>query len=172
MKIILARHGEALRGEALEDFGLSDKGKHQAQMLAESLTMPIDRIVTSSLRRAVETGQIIANQLEQHDPIVIAELCEISEGMNSQKEDLPGFLDRVGNCMNGLAEYKGTTLAVTHSGFIMASIRALFEIPTPGTGARLEPKHVSMTEWIRRSDHWELSYFNLETHTSTLTHLD
>jgi hypothetical protein len=40
-----------------------------------------------------------------------------------------------------------TVVAVTHAGFVVASLLVLFDIPRPGTGASLEPSYTSLTEW-------------------------
>lgn len=39
-----------------------------------------------------------------------------------------------------------TVLAITRAGFLVACIHMLFDIPRPGTGARLEPGFTSVTE--------------------------
>ncbi len=53
------------------------------------------------------------------------------------------FIDRVRTTMKLLAEqFDGkTVIAVTHAGFIVGTVLALFDIPRPGTGARLEPAY-------------------------------
>ena len=56
---------------------------------------------------------------------------------------------------------KGTVGAVTHAGFIVASVIALFGIPRPGTGARLDPDHVSLTEWHCLEVGWRLVRYNV-----------
>ncbi|MGZ6276850.1 MAG: histidine phosphatase family protein, partial [Syntrophales bacterium] len=61
MKLILVRHGETQsnrenRVQGTTDMELSDYGRMQAHKLAESLKgEPIERIVSSPLRRAYET---------------------------------------------------------------------------------------------------------------------
>ena len=66
MKLILVRHGETLsnrenRVQGITDMELSDYGRMQAEKLAESLkSEPIERIVSSPLKRAYETARAIS----------------------------------------------------------------------------------------------------------------
>lgn len=66
MKLILVRHGETLanrenRVQGTTDVKLSDYGRMQAEKLAESLkSEPIERIVSSPLKRAYETARVIS----------------------------------------------------------------------------------------------------------------
>jgi broad specificity phosphatase PhoE len=160
------RHAEAERGSSQcskTDFGLTNRGKAHAERIGSKLNEPIDRILTSSLPRSIETGEIVAKSLGQHTPEVVNELSEIGELESRENESLENFFARIESTMNQIAEQNtvGTTLAITHAGFIMGSVRALFDIPTPGTGARLEPSFLSLTEWTKQDDIWELRYFNL-----------
>lgn len=99
----------------------------------------------------------------EKERILLKGLCEIGERSDLSLETLEPFLVRVKNTMNLLASRNRsqTVLVVTHAGFIMGSIRALFDIPTPGTGARLEPGFTSLTEWYSHDGSWELCYYNL-----------
>ena len=66
MKLILVRHGETLsnkenRVQGITDMELSDYGRMQADKLAESLKgEPIERIVSSPLKRSYETAKAIS----------------------------------------------------------------------------------------------------------------
>jgi phosphoserine phosphatase len=66
LKLILVRHGETLlnrenRVQGTTDIELSDYGRMQAERLAESLkNEPIERIVSSPLKRAYETAGAIS----------------------------------------------------------------------------------------------------------------
>lgn len=73
-----------------------------------------------------------------------------------------GFVNRVRATMTRLAEqFDGkTVVAITHAGFIVASVLALFDIPRPGTGARLEPVYTSLTERHFSDGVWQLVRFN------------
>lgn len=76
------------------------------------------------------------------------------------------FMERVESTMAGLAErYAGqTVVGVSHGGFVMASLLALFAIPRPGTGAWLEPGFASLTEWKRGERGWQLERYNDAAH--------
>lgn len=69
-KIILVRHGEtewnvAKKGQGWTDIPLNDKGRGQARALAEKFSsFPIQTIYSSSLSRASETAQIVAEKLK------------------------------------------------------------------------------------------------------------
>jgi len=68
MRLILARHGETASnrdglGLGLQDVPLTEKGRHQADALAEALAgAKIDAIYSSPLRRALDTAQVIASR--------------------------------------------------------------------------------------------------------------
>jgi broad specificity phosphatase PhoE len=68
----------------------------------------------------------------------------------------------VGATLHRLADrFAGeTVVAVTHAGFVMASILVLFDIRRPGTGARLDPAHTSLTEWEVAGGIWRLVRYN------------
>lgn len=67
--IHLARHGETdwnreLRWQGHSDPPLNDRGRRQAQMLADALDgMPLVAVYTSDLSRATETAEIVASRL-------------------------------------------------------------------------------------------------------------
>ncbi|SRR5579875_227274 len=78
------------------------------------------------------------------------------------------FLERVRATLDRLAaRFTGqTVVAVTHAGFIVASMLVLFDIPRPGTGARLDPGYSSLTEWRVEEEKWQLVRFNDVGHLS------
>ena len=79
------------------------------------------------------------------------------------------FVRRVQATVQHLAErFAGqTVVAVTHAGFIVVSVLALFDIPRPGTGARIDPGHTSLTAWSRTAGTWRLERFNDAYHLLT-----
>jgi probable phosphoglycerate mutase len=86
MQLILVRHAQPVRAhnpEGPADPGLSELGRWQAQRLCDWLAPePIDHIVTSPKRRAIETvGAIIAGGSADH--IVIDDLDEIDRLSNT-----------------------------------------------------------------------------------------
>jgi broad specificity phosphatase PhoE len=77
-------------------------------------------------------------------------------------ESWSDFISRVRATHRRLAErFAGrTVVAVSHAGFVVASILVSFDIPRPGTGARLEPVHASLTEWRVSDATWTLARYN------------
>ncbi len=77
-------------------------------------------------------------------------------------ESWSDFTQRVGATLQRLAQtYRGQTIvAVTHGGFIVTAMLVLFDIPRPGTGARMDPLHTSITEWRVSQQTWRLVRFN------------
>lgn len=70
LELVLIRHGQST-GDAEErlegwlDFPLTPRGRRQAQLAAEWLAvhLPVDQIISSPLKRAAETAEIIAEHL-------------------------------------------------------------------------------------------------------------
>lgn len=77
------------------------------------------------------------------------------------------YLNRVRLEMDRLAQRFSdqTVVAVTHAGFIVVSIQATFDIPQPGTQARLEPDNASLTEWRFDQGKWQLQRYNDAYHS-------
>lgn len=168
MRILLLRHGEAERGDSgtpRPDFGLTPLGRKQIESICFDRHLPIDQVLTSPLPRARESAAIVSAELGHREPTVVPTLAEIGE-FGSGQESFPTFVRRVLAFFDQVAvSQTPSTLAVTHGGFIMASIRGLFDIPTPGTGARFEPRSASLTEWRFENGSWELSSFNVTVAT-------
>jgi broad specificity phosphatase PhoE len=86
MKIIAIRHGQTDRNAAGRIQGrtgipLNEKGREQARKTAEFLrNHNIDIVVSSTLKRAVETAEIIAEQLKIIEIIADERLCERNFG--------------------------------------------------------------------------------------------
>jgi probable phosphoglycerate mutase len=183
----LTDHGRR-QAEALRDHLLVDPGHLRA-----------DVVVASVLPRAIETAQIIAPGLGFEEFAQDCDLCEVHTGeadgtdwadyterfgaldMLAEPDRVfaPGgdswnsFHERVHRTLERLAHDHPdqTVVAVCHAGVIMASIQALFDIPHPGTGARLQPTNTGLTEWefepaLRR---WTLHRFNDVSHLVGLT---
>jgi broad specificity phosphatase PhoE len=152
-------------------------------------------ILCSPILRARQTAQVLAEVMpvklvEQDD-----DLCELrpgdADGLSGQEyeekygafdwlgsptrlfapngESWLGFLDRVRATLERLAnQYESqSVMAVTHAGFIVASILVLFDIPRPGTGAYLDPGHTSLTEWRKSNGTWRLVKYNDTNHLTT-----
>ena len=166
--------------------------------LADTGRIRADILLASVLPRALETAEIIAPALGIRAVRQACDLCEIHTGeadalawteyaarygsfdMETEPERLfaPGgeswrtFHERVGEmCKRIATEFiDQTVVAVCHAGVIMASIRVLFDIPHPGTGAQMRPTNTGVTEWEheRTMDRWTLHTFNEHTHLLSL----
>lgn len=171
LHVILVRHGEALRGSSdgsapAPDYGLTPAGREQARATARYLDAVghLERchaLMSSPAPRARETADILAATYAGSRELDAA-FSEIGELPDGTPEDLAAGMRRVSGTLERLArERHGRRLiVVTHSGFIMASVRALFAIPNPGTGARLEPSCASCTEWHHDGGSWLLGRYN------------
>lgn len=102
-----------------------------------------------NLRHSFETAEIVASNTFLPRPEVWPDLSELYELPGREEANLGESFSRVSEAMDSFRErFTGeTVVAVTHAGFIMASIRVIFDIPTPRPGARLDPNLVSLTEW-------------------------
>jgi probable phosphoglycerate mutase len=145
-------------------------------------------LLCSPVRRAYQTAEILAGALPvgavEHD----CGLCEVHPGeadglswadyrarygefdlvtspthpFSPGGESWADFLRRVRGTLERLAvRFAGqTVVAVSHAGFIVATFLVLFDIPRPGTGARVDPPHLSRTEWSVCGATWRLVRFN------------
>jgi len=177
----LTAHGRR-QAEALRDHMLG------------SAHLQADVLMASMLPRAIETAQIIAPGLGFDSFAQDCDLCEVHTGeadgldwsdytarfgsldMLAEPDRVfaPGgeswnsFHDRVHRTLERLArDHAGQrVVAVCHAGVIMASVRAIFDIPRPGTGARLQPANTGLTEWEYEPalDRWTLHTFNDASH--------
>jgi broad specificity phosphatase PhoE len=149
-----------------------------------------DVMMASRLPRAIETARIIAPALGFDDFAQDCDLCEVHTGeadglawteyatryghldMATEPDRVfaPGgeswnsFNERVQRTLQRLARDHAdqTVVAVCHAGVIMASVRSIFDIPHPGTGAQLRPTNTGLTEWEHDPslDRWTLRTFN------------
>ena len=85
-QILLTRHGETawnalgkLQGHT--DIALNETGRGQARALSAALGPSVVQVVTSDLRRARETGEIIAGALGLPPPVIDPELRERQYGV-------------------------------------------------------------------------------------------
>lgn len=204
MRLILVRHGDAhagfagvISGEA-GCAGLTEHGRRQAEALRDYLTessrVRADVLVSSTLRRAIETAEIIAPGLGLETFGQHCDLCEVHTGeadglewteyatkygsfsmeaepdriFAPEGESWNSFHDRVDQMLQRLArEYaEATVVAVCHAGVIMASMRLLLGVPHPGTGAQLRHANTGLTEWEYEParERWTLHGYNEATH--------
>ena len=162
--------------------------------LAVNPPLKADVLIASVLPRAIETTQIIASGLGFETFGQDCDLCEVHVGeadtldwseytkvygtidMEAQPDRIfaPGgdswssFHERVAQMLQRLARDhpEETVYAVCHAGVIMASIRAVFDVPHPGTGAQLRPSNTGLTEWHHdpETGRWTLHSFNDASH--------
>ena len=80
------------------------------------------------------------------------------------------FCGRVRRTLAALGkQFAGKTVAVvTHGGFIVVSLLALFDVPRPGTGARLHVDYTSLTTWRLSGSVWTPAGYNDTWHLDRL----
>jgi broad specificity phosphatase PhoE len=96
-KITFMRHGHAIDGKVDKIRPLSTKGRLQVKQRALHLkTQPLfDLIITSSAARAIETAQIIMDEIETFAPVV--EIDELYQPPNlDDREIVNELLERLG----------------------------------------------------------------------------
>lgn len=168
------------------------------QHLTDTGRVRADVLLASVLPRAVETAEIVAPGLGLRAVHQECDLCEVHTGeadgltwteysarygsfeMEAEPDRVfaPGgeswatFHERVHRMFERIATDfpDQTVVAVCHAGVIMASLRVLFGIPHPGTGARFRPANTGLTEWEHDSaqDRWTLYSFNEHAHLFAL----
>ena len=168
------------------------------EYLANTRRIHADVLLASVLPRALETAGIIAPALGLQAIHQDCDLCELHTGeadalawseyavqygwfdmeVESERVFAPGgeswktFHERILRlCRRIAAEFADkTVVAVCHAGVIMASIRVLFDIPHPGTMARIRPTNTGITEWEYEQafDRWTLHSFNERAHLLAL----
>src|SRR5262249_47290322 len=92
MNIYLLRHAHALDigeqgAQSDEERPVSDQGHQQMELVANAVTrlgLKFDQIITSPLRRALETAQELAHHLEMPDSAVVASK-QLQPGYSSKK---------------------------------------------------------------------------------------
>jgi probable phosphoglycerate mutase len=162
--------------------------------LADTGRVSANVLLASVLPRAIETAEIIAPGLRLQAVRQECDLCEVHTGeadgldwteyaarygsfdMEAEPERVfaPGgeswrtFHERVRRMFERIAEEftDQTVVAVCHAGVIMASMRVLFGVPHPATGARIRPTNTGLTEWEHDPNvgRWTLHSFNERTH--------
>lgn len=190
-----ATYDETANGVELENPGLSAEGNRQAERLRDWLArthdIAADILVASSLRRAVETAQILAPSLGQ--PVILDKELEEWRGDNgslSQEEFntrwqrlteaqkpyfrwVPGgeswleFAARVQVALHRIEqEHEGKTIViVTHGGVIQAAFGYFFGI-SPATIPGVAVENTSITQWFKpeKPPRWTLKRYNDTRH--------
>lgn len=102
MKLYVARHGQTVWNAqnkvcGVTDVDLTEKGIEQAEQLAETVPDDIDMIITSPLKRAVETAKIVAAKKKvplYKEELLIEQNYGIYEGVDRKN---PQFLNNKRN---------------------------------------------------------------------------
>lgn len=196
MRLLLVRHGESvcgvngIVGGPRGCTGLTERGLAQARALRDRLEREgaqIDTILASTLPRAIQTAEIVAEpfgiEVERD-----ASLCEFMPGdmdgmkwedwdrfdvvaepdrpMSAGGECLNDFRARVASLVDGLAgTHNGrTVLAACHGGIVYMSLRVLFDIPYTNP-LPADVDNASITEWrLDDEEGWHLVRFNDVAH--------
>ena len=185
-ELYLVRHGEAVAnvepviGGMRGDRGLTPRGRDQCRLLQERLTregMRADRLVSSTLPRALETADHVARALGlpvlpdeglhelrpgDADGLTVPEwraryrVGEESPGTwDPYREFSPGgeswatFVARAGTALTRLvARYRDqTVVAVCHAGIVEASFALAFGLGASRTRVDCAPLNTSLTHW-------------------------
>ena len=188
-ELYLVRHGEAVAnvepviGGMRGDAGLTPRGHDQARLLHERLLnqgMHADRLVASTLPRALETAEYVARALNL--PVLPDDgLHELrpgeADGLTVEQwraryrvgEQSPGtrdpyrvfspggeswatFLARAGGALSRLvARHRDqTVVAVCHAGVVEASFALAFGLGASGNRVDCAPLNTSLTHWRHR----------------------
>ncbi len=205
-QLMLVRHGE---GRANVDgviaglsgcAGLTELGRLQVHALsarwAQTGFRP-DVLVSSPVRRARETAEILAASMPWLGVVEDCALCEMhngeADGLTWQEYDAkyerfnvivepsrpfaPGaeswadVMARVRKCMEELAsQHIGkTAVVVTHSGFVIATVLGLLAVQSSTDRATLDPWYTSISCWRRGNKRWSLECFNDTAHLDKLS---
>ncbi len=173
VRLVLARHAQATSDQPIDDPPLTDLGRAQAAALAGALEgESFDRMITSPLRRAVETARAyrprgeleIDEQLREFD---FGPQAPATHQMTAERADLqlwrsgdgfPGgetlgaFELRVRAALDELGSGDAASVLVfTHSGVILAALRWAWDLPIEAPWqTEAEGGNASLTELV----HW------------------
>jgi broad specificity phosphatase PhoE len=141
--IYFVRHGESeaniektFAGQRVDSL-LTSKGQEQAKVTGKEMIkqgIKIDRIISSPLKRTLETAKIIANEIGFQSSEIITDerimeydmgdlsgtsykdvpMSILAEAKNGEDTDL--FLKRAYSCIQELSKSKENTLLVSHGG--------------------------------------------------------
>lgn len=131
-RVILCSHGKQQRDGYLSNFGMK-----QSSVLGDQLVrgkFDITCIFTSSLPRAIQTGEIVRHSGFQSveffsDP-------DLDEERFSQRESHWELCLRIQRLLTRALQYRGDVVLVTHPGWIFACFRLLGVVPA---AARFKP---------------------------------
>jgi probable phosphoglycerate mutase len=206
-RLVLVRHGESVatverRIAGMRSCaGLSPLGRKQAEALAQRLArtgeVAADVLVASTMRRAMETAEILAPALgelpivpepgvAEHEPGPDADGLTFDEFVARYGDPnwaagdpyivgFPGgetiaqFRHRAATAFHRLAAgYDGATvMVVCHAGVIDVALRSFLNLPYHGV-FELQTLNTSLTELLRPGPRWRLVRYNDAAHLEGL----
>ena len=183
-RLLLVRHGESqaqvdrVVGGPVGCTGLSDLGRRQARALARRWQRhgpAADRLLASTLPRAVETAEILSPALGELKVEQDGELCELEPGecdglswddyqdrwgidmradpyapLSPGGESVADFLLRVGRALHRIAvDHAGSTVVVAcHGGVVDGSLMCFLGLPLQRVAdLELRATNAAVTEW-------------------------
>jgi probable phosphoglycerate mutase len=185
----LVRHGEAVAnvepviGGMRGDRGLTARGREQARLLQERLLeqqMHADRLISSTLPRALQTAEYVARALSlpvrrddalhelrpgEADGLTVQQWrAQYRDGEEAPKtrdpyrvfspggESWATFLARAGGALSRLVTRHAneTVVAVCHAGIVEASFALAFGLGASGNRVDCAPLNTSLTHWRHR----------------------
>lgn len=199
MRLLLARHGQSranvegvLQGRSPGE--LTALGRAQAAALAAALAgTDVVRIVSSDLRRAVDTARPIAESVGialEHDTILqewhVGEFDgafasdleravrasalppdEFRPTGGESRRDLHARVARIASTLVHDVVRSGTGLLVSHGDVLRALVSQLL-VGDARLAARIELANASLTTLIRRGSSWDLARLNDTSHLDAL----
>ena len=198
VQLYLIRHGAYItlgENDTLVDDGLSRDGRDQAGRLADylaSINFTADVLLSSTLRRAIETATLLAPTL-QADVVERDDLQEwhnfvdgtiTSEQFSKRINEMPAssrlftpvmegterwvdFMVRACSALNDIANtYRGKrVVAVCHAGIIEASFMYFTGMSTVRAPSIIvEAGYTSITKWELLGNRWRLGVYNYQPH--------
>ncbi len=180
----------------LTEFGRTQASALVARLRATGELSDCGALLSSPAPRARQTAEFLSNALPVGTIELDDDLREVypgdAEGLSWEEyratygafelhaslnrpfaprgETWAEFIGRVQTAHQRLANrFAGrTVVAVTHAGFVVASLFVLFDIPWSGRKAYLEPTHTSLTEWRVSGTTWTLMRYNDASHLHNL----
>jgi len=207
-RLVLIRHGESVAtverriGGVRTCAGLSPLGRKQAEALAARLArtgeLKADAVVASTMRRAVETAEIIAPALGDLPIEQITDLGEHEPGPDCDGMTFDAFVERYGrpDWMGDpyfvgfpggetVAAFKHraalalhqvahdhqdlTTVVVCHAGVVDVAMRSFLDVSLFGV-FELGTTNTSITELFHSGPRWRLIRYNDAAHLEGLPH--
>lgn len=181
--VCLIRHGEtdwnsSGRLQGCEDIELNAKGREQALQLAGYLKKESwDMVISSPLKRALETAQIIANHLSMNNLQIVEQLRErdygsasgllpeerrnrFPDGVIPDQEDFENLRNRAMAALTKITgDHMGKRILVISHGALTNSI--LYTLSGGEFGSfKTRLKNGCISQLIFQNNTWSVSYYN------------